>query len=205
MTRADLAELHYITPIANVASILVRGILSHARSAGVTHDSVAMEEIQARRAGKTVPGARALHEYVNLYFDAHNPMLSRLRRHNNELCILRVSAAVLYIPGVIIADRNAASDYVRFFDVADGLTTLNKDRVFAAYWTHPDEPFADMAHKSEKCAEVLVPDVVAPKYISGAIVAGIHAQDALRAASGELAVLVKSSMFFRVCHENPCR
>ena len=33
MNRADVTELHYITPISNVASILVQGILCHKRAA----------------------------------------------------------------------------------------------------------------------------------------------------------------------------
>lgn len=196
MTRADITELHYITPIANVASIVCHGILSHARSAGFAHDSVAMAEIQERRAGKSIPGARALHEYVNLYFDAHNPMLSRLRSRNNELCVLRIDAAVLDISGVIVADRNAASDYARFYGVAEGLAALNKERVFAQYWTHPDDPYVEMAHKLEKCAEVLVPDVFSPRYITGALVSNKQAQDALIASGITLPVLVQSTMFF---------
>lgn len=45
MERSDLTELHYITPIANVASILDRGILSHASAARVEHDSIADKSV----------------------------------------------------------------------------------------------------------------------------------------------------------------
>src|SRR5439155_18896632 len=76
MNRADVTELHYITAIANVTSILEHGILSHTLAAELAHDSVAMSEIQAIRQNKQIPGARRLHEYTNLYFDAHNAMLS---------------------------------------------------------------------------------------------------------------------------------
>lgn len=48
MTREELTELHFITPIKNVPSILSRGILSHTRAAKVPHESVAMERIQER-------------------------------------------------------------------------------------------------------------------------------------------------------------
>jgi hypothetical protein len=67
--------LHYITPIANVPSILQRGILCHNQVKSLAHQSVAMPQIQQRRTKKSVPGGRHLHDYANLYFDARNPML----------------------------------------------------------------------------------------------------------------------------------
>jgi hypothetical protein len=109
-----------------------------------------MPEIQERRTDKRIPGAGILHDYANLYFDAHNPMLSRLRTENDDICVLRIDPKVLDLPGVIIADRNAASDWVRFFRVGEGLKALNRDRVFAKYWTHPENVFEEMSHKSEK-------------------------------------------------------
>ena len=59
MERHELTELHYITPIANVPSILELGILSHNRAKRVRHESVAMNEIQDRRARVTVPGGKS--------------------------------------------------------------------------------------------------------------------------------------------------
>src|SRR2546425_4346574 len=71
----ELLELHYITPMENVPSILAQGILSHRRAGKLRHQSIAMPEVQARRAGRIVPGGRPLHDYVNLYICARNPML----------------------------------------------------------------------------------------------------------------------------------
>jgi hypothetical protein len=56
MNRADVTELHYITGIAKVTSILQHGILSHTLAAELAHDSVAMPEIQAIRQNKQIPG-----------------------------------------------------------------------------------------------------------------------------------------------------
>ena len=56
-------------------------------------------------------------------------MLSKLRAQNEDICVLQVDAKVLDLPGVIIADRNAASDWVRFFSVGEGLKALDRDRV----------------------------------------------------------------------------
>ena len=120
MTRDEVTELHFIAPIANVPPIVEHGILCHKGAVQIEHHSVAMAEIQERRTNKRIPGAGPLHDYANLYFDAHNPMLSRLRAQNDDICILCVDPTVLDLPGVIIADRNAASDWVRFSPVGRG-------------------------------------------------------------------------------------
>lgn len=196
MKRADVEELHYITLIANVPSIMQRGILSNELSKKVPHDSLAMEEIQAKRKNKRIPGARKLHEYANLYFDAHNPMLSRRRNQNDQICILCVNASVLDLPGVIISDQNAASSYVRFFPVAAGLAALDKDKVFATFWLHPENQIEEWAHSSIKCAEVLIPDRVETKYVIGAYVANQIALKAFEELKIQLTVCIKNDIFF---------
>lgn len=196
MKRQEMTELHYIALIENTPSILQHGILSHNRAAKIAHTSVAMEEIQARRRDKKIPGARSLHDYANLYFDAHNPMLSRVRDRNAEICVLRVAAEVLDLPGVIIADCNASSDYVHFRSAAEGLLSLNRERIFARYWTHPEDPFDEMRHKSEKCAEVLVPGCVDSCYIEGVNVANAAALARVQALGISLTARIKSDLFF---------
>jgi len=136
MNRDEIMELHFIAPIANLPPIMKHGILCHRFAGQIEHHSVAMAEIQEQRTNKRIPGAGALPDYANLYFDAHNPMLSKLRAQNEDICVLQVDAKVLDLPGVIIADRNAASEWVRFFPVGEGLKALDRDRVFARYWTH---------------------------------------------------------------------
>jgi hypothetical protein len=192
----DVTELHYITAIANLLSILRHGILSHTLADQLAHDSVAMPEIQQRRRNKQIPGARFLHEYANLYFDAHNPMLSRCRGRNNEICVLQIETGVLDLPGVIVADRNAASSWTGFRSVAGGLSIINKERVFARYWTHPNDLYDEMSHKSEKCAEVLVPDRVDVKFITGAYVANQMALLVFQQQNSQLPVQVRGDMFF---------
>ena len=114
MNRGDLSELHYITPIANIASIMQRGILSNRRVAKLQHQSVAKQEVQDLRAKVKVPGWRALHEYANLYICARNPMLYKRHAVHKSLCVLRIKPSVLDLPEVVITDQNAASDYRRF-------------------------------------------------------------------------------------------
>lgn len=53
--RGRVNELHYMTPIANLASIVHYGLLSHHRAAEVPHDSIADPSVQGNRVGKRVP------------------------------------------------------------------------------------------------------------------------------------------------------
>jgi hypothetical protein len=182
--------------IANLPSILQHGILSHKLADKIAHDSVAMQEIQERRQNKRIPGAGNLHDYANLYFDAHNPMLSKCRARNNEICVLQIDALVMDQAGVIVTDRNAAADMVRFFPVVAGLSAISHDRVFAKYWTHPDDFYDERLHKSQKCAEVLVPQRVNTKFITGAYVANQKALDAVAAVDSMLSVRVRNDMYF---------
>ena len=196
MNRTDVTELHYVTTIANLPSILRHGILSHTLADQLAHDSVAMPEIQEKRRNKQIPGARLLHEYANLYFDAHNPMLSKCRGRNAEICVLHIDPAVMDQAGVIVTDRNAASGWVGFRPMADGLSVISRERVFARYWTHRDDPYEEMSHKSEKCAEVLVPDRVDVRFIAGAYVANQAALAEFERQNFQLPVRVRGDMFF---------
>jgi hypothetical protein len=196
MKRNELEELHYITTIRNVPSIMSKGILSHKRAKKITHKSVAMEVIQERREKKVVPGGRPLQDYVNLYFHARNPMLYVLQSRHVDLCILRVSTDVLDLPEVIITDSNASSDYARFVPAPRGLSIVDKEMTFAEYWTHPD-PFEAMRRKSAKCAEVLVPDPIDPGLITGAYVSCSEAKTTLDALGVDIPVTVNSYLFFK--------
>ena len=196
MERSDVKELYYITPIANVPSIMQCGILSNERSKNLRHESLAMEEIQSKRKNKQIPSARKLHEYANLYFDAHNPMLSKRRDKNNQICILRVNTSVLDLPDVIISDRNAASNWARFDSVIDGLAALDKDKIYARYWTNANNQYDLWENKSVKCAEVLIPDRVEPKYILGAYVANQTALKAFQQLNIQLTVSIINDIFF---------
>lgn len=190
MDRSRLTELHYIAHIDNVASILSRGLLSHNRAQAVDHVSVAMEEVQDIRAGKVIPQGRPLHDYVNLYVHARNAMLSKVRHLNHDLTVLRVDPAVVDLPGVIVADRNAAGP-AAFLPAAEGIAALDEEAVFATWWT------SSLDARQRRCAEVLVPDVVDPAQVVGAYVCTDACAERLRGTAGAgLAVQVKDDLFF---------
>lgn len=132
-----MQELHYITPLVNLASILQHGIVSHNRAAALSHTSIANESVQGRRADKQVPGGMQLHDYVNLYFDARNSMMYDRKGMRANMVVLRVAHSVLEIPGVVIADGNAASSGTKFGASPTGLASLDPERVYAHSWTTP--------------------------------------------------------------------
>ncbi|HEX6554526.1 MAG TPA: DUF4433 domain-containing protein [Ktedonobacteraceae bacterium] len=198
MRREELEELHYITPIVNVASILSSGILSHQLAARVNHTSVAMQEVQDIRMNKVVPGTngRRLHDYANLYISARNPMLYQRKDVHVDLCILRISTAILDIEGVIVTDRNAAASIASFRRPAAGLALVDREQVFADDWRHPGDELEYYRHRSIKCAEVLVPHLIPPTYIIGAYVSCIQSQTALLAVAPILSVTIDPHFFF---------
>lgn len=132
-----VAELHCIMPIANLASVLAHGILSYEGAARLQHASVAMQPVQDRRDQRRVPQGLRLHQYANLYFHARNPMLYKRLGEAGSLCVLRVSLDALAIPGAVITDSNAASDYARFLHPAQW-ALIDFDDVLAESWTYPD-------------------------------------------------------------------
>lgn len=199
MNRTDVSELHYIAPVSNLASILKVGLLCHEGASKLPHRSVAMAAIQERRSNKVVPNGLPLHQYVNLYFHARNPMLSRLRDYHAELCILRIAPDVLSIPNVVITSQNASSNYVRFYPSPDGLEFLDKDLVYAESWLHEDQ-IEEWRHKSIKCAEVLIPNKLDSVYIMGAYVSNQttkeQAETTLKAVGLNLDIIIDRNLFF---------
>jgi len=196
MTRDELNELGYIVPIATVPSILERGILSHKRAEKVAHRPIALQGVQDRRATKVVPGGRMLHEYANLYICPRNPMLLKKSDIHDQICVLRVSVNVLGIRNVIITDSNAASKYVSFKPAPEGLAIVDRDRTFAEWWTHNDQ-IEKWRHSAQKCAEILVPDVVPPRYIEGAYVSCARSREHLRAVAPNLSATLDAYLFFQ--------
>jgi hypothetical protein len=196
LNLSDLSELHYITDISNVPSIMANGILSHNLSKKLPHKSVAMAEIQERRDGKRIPGGKLLHDYVNLYFCARNPMLYKLKDSHAELCVLKIDKEVLNLQDVVVADGNASADYTAFAPSPAGLSKIDYSLVFATYWTDPD-PIIKSRKKRAKCAEILVPNKVDVCYIIGAYVSCNEAKSELEKITPNLNVAINLPLFFK--------
>jgi hypothetical protein len=200
MTREQLHELGYIVPISTVPSISELGILSHNRAAKLQHQDIALQQVNDYRATVIVPapgGGRKLHEYANLYICPRNPMLLKRSNMREQLCVLRVSPTVIDIPGVIVTDANAGSKYTKNFKPApDGLSIVDYDRTFAEWWNHPDNQIEHWRHSLQKCAEILVPNVVPAAYITGAYVCSQTAKAGLEGVANGLAATINKHLFF---------
>ena len=110
--------------------------------------------------------------------------------------MLRVNTDVLDLPGVIIADRDAASKYARFGSVASILESIDYDLVFAESSEYPEVPVKERSPMAIKCAEVLVPVRVAPDYVIGAYVSGAIGWARLARVAPSLEATINSGLFF---------
>ncbi len=123
-------------------------------------------------------------------------MFKRATLHETT-CVLRVSADVLDLPNVVITDQNAASGYCQFMPSPQGLAMVDGAMVFADDWRHPGNPAAYYRHRSIKCAEVLVPEVVPSGHIVGAYASGEAGRVALLGIKPPWEVTVDPHLFFR--------
>lgn len=198
MERSDLPELHYIARVENLPSILELGILSHKQAESIAHRSFAMTEVQARRAGVRVPDGtrygRPLHEYANLYVHARNVTMWVRRDEHRELAVVCIDPTVLDIPGATVTDRNAAAS-PRWGAGAAGLGLLVKERVFTDDWRDPD-PFVQARQRKERCAEVLIPNVVPPALFRAIRVSCTPTATLVQAMTSNLEVIVDRKLFF---------
>ena len=106
-----------------------------------------------------------------------------------------MSTHVLALPGAVITDQNAASDYVRFYAPGQW-QLLDWDDIFAKDWRHPGDKVAYWRHKSRKCAEALIPHGVEPRFLTGAYVVDVAAKARLAAVGCTLPIIVDPVLFF---------
>jgi hypothetical protein len=123
-------------------------------------------------------------------------MLFKRKEQANDLCVLRVSTGVCEVHGVVLADCNASSDWVRFLH-PEQWRFLHLDDIYAMDWRHPDDPTAYYRHRSRKCAEVLVPHRVESGMLTGAYVVDQAAARRLADAGFRLPIAIDSVLFFR--------
>ena len=187
--------LYNIQAIDNMPSIMQRGLLSNEKASRINHVSIAMNEVQARRELVRIPNGMKLHQYANLYFDPWNPMLSRKRSQNEDICILKFDRVVLDFEGVILADRNASSSYAAFYGAKVGLENIDFDLVYARYWTD-DDYYEQCRKKSIKCAEVLVPYYIPFDYVVCAAVVNKEAANKLEETGFNKEIIVEPRVFF---------
>jgi len=150
-----------------------------------------------QKSRKNSSGGLPLHHYANLYVNARNPMLYRNCHEQSSinLCVLRISKDVLSLPGVVVTDGNAATTRTRFHESPTGFQHLDKELVFADYWTDNDPIVADRK-KWIICAEVLVPYKVESRFLIGTFVVSTHTAQSLTQKGIHLSSEINRKMFF---------
>lgn len=201
MDRSEIAGLYYIAHTNNLISILNSGILCYNKACTMHPLSIADESIQNRRRKVVIPGPnRRLHDYANLYFNPRNPMMFKIKDQHKHLCVLEIDQSVLDLRGVVISDKNASSDYVRFSDSPEGLELLDENLVYAKDWTH-SQRIEYYKRKSAVCAEVLVPISVQPQLIKGIYVSSKSSYREVKTLltnhSCSYKIVINAGMFFK--------
>lgn len=153
-------SLWHITHISNITSVLKLGLLSNSRvqSANIQHHDISEPSVQSWRDHPETVYKQSIHSYVPLYINPRNPMLSRRRKIQDELCIVEVSTSVILNYQCVISDGNAAAGATKFFEPMVGLNELDWDLLRKGSW------FGEKEKKRKMCAEVLVPDSIPLEY-----------------------------------------
>jgi ssDNA thymidine ADP-ribosyltransferase, DarT len=110
--------------------------------------------------------------------------------------VLRVSCDVLDLPGAIVADGNASSDYTRFLSSPEGLSAINEEIAFMGDPRHPDQ-VERWRRTREQCAEVLVPERIPSQHVEGLFVSCAAARDEVQALDLAWTTTVDPSIFFQ--------
>ncbi|MDA7969688.1 MAG: DUF4433 domain-containing protein [Gammaproteobacteria bacterium] len=148
-----VTRLFYLTPLANLESILSRGILSRHAAAQLAHEDISDQDVQNRRGN--------LHSYVPLYFAANTPMLYVCANQYSEIVLLQISPDVANIEKVCFADGNAAASATYIGNDPEKLAKFKWRIIFSP------RGYSWGDWKRIKSAELLVPNVCPPAHIQG--------------------------------------
>jgi len=195
LAQYGVDHLHYIAPMANIPSILARGILSYNSVEKMEHINYAPWDVQKRRE-EEIPGfGKQIHDYVPLYFATHTPMQRVLTRKTKkglppltqeELVFVEVKIDVFKIEGVVFSDGNAASSETKFYTEFEDFSKLD--------WKIIHNPKCySRNYKRKKTAEVLIPDNVPIQYFRGIIVHSLETMETLIKKTKEYAKTLKTA------------
>jgi len=162
----QISEIYNISPIENIESILEYGLLSYNRAKMIFHKSVANIEIQNVRDNKIITkDGLTLHDFASCYFNPRNAMLYRLVSNGDKCIVFSISLDVLNLTDTLVSDRNASTQISRVYDVADGFAELDFEKIRSRYWVDASG-FQELSTKEKMQAEILVKDVILPKYFN---------------------------------------
>lgn len=182
----------------NLLSIMRNGILCNNDMRGVPHRSIANNSVQQRRENKVVPNGLKLHLYANCYLNPRNAMLYVKKQEINieNLIILGISTDILNIGGVVLSDRNAATDAAAFYPPDLAMSKLNFKNIYVKYWNSSNYTQKQLL-KNMSQAEVLVPHKIDVKYIKKIYVVNNNVKRKCEETLGkDIPIEVNKYMFF---------
>lgn len=160
------------------------GLISFNAVRRVPHFSIADQKIQRRRGRRNceIDGRQKqldIHDFVPMFIAKHTPMQyvittsaptkgRNAKVRNKELIFLLVDPSkALQVPGMLIANGNAAANDTCFFSTPSSLSEIDWDTIAS-----PNEYPQCYDHEWQRCksAEVLVPETVPVTYICGVVV-----------------------------------
>jgi len=152
-------SLWHMTHLSNIPSILRIGLLSNHRvhSGGIAYRDISDQSVQHWREGLEPVYKRRIHGYVPLYINPRNAMLYKRREIQHEICFIEIDKSVVLSKRCVVADGNAAAKDTKYFRPLEGLPKLDWQLLRRGSW------YDDKEAKRKMCAEVLVPDDIAPK------------------------------------------
>jgi hypothetical protein len=182
--------LHYITHKQNLESIRSRGLLSlnEVLRRGLSRSDMSDQDVQSLRERREPIWNRSIHDYVPLYLNPKNPMLSARRELRDELVILKIDSGVARSGQVIFCDGNAASSATKF-SLDEQILTSSREALRAEYWTGVEDG------KRRRMAEVLVHQRIAPDQIEAVLCPNAFVANEIKSEHG-LYALASPSRFF---------
>lgn len=168
MNLPDIGELHYITHIDNVESIIEFGILSRLQAKlrridfKCTSERTWLEDSARLKTSDGLP----LSHYVNLFLNARNLTLRRRvdRYGRSALCVLRVDLRCLTdgAPGLrpdafVCCDHPSSRD-AEVVSLAEGLRRIGRNEMLGPAKCKPRQP------------EILIHEQVEARHLRGAYV-----------------------------------
>jgi len=192
-----IRELFYITHIDNIPSILKRGIFSHERVhvEGIRFKHVYNEDIIEKRKEIKTPNGRSLWGFANLYFNARNPMLYKLKCDGllENIAVLGISPEILSRQDIYVTTGNAAHGQSDILPISSARKLLPKivKETDRQYWGEAN------GSKRKIMAECLVPDVITPDYMKSIYVANYETLYKIKETTQFSAFIRHPDMFFQ--------
>lgn len=145
--------LFYLVALANLKSILKRGILCHIDAEKLPHVNISDHRVQLRRGD--------VHRYVPLFFADNTPMLYNACNARLDVVLLEISTAAADCEGVRFSDGNVAAGETSVYDKPEDLEKLDWSILLSpeGAWTKD--------RKRIRQSEALIPENCPAKHIQG--------------------------------------